>query len=911
MRKLRLDSNQASMVTRLRPQQSGWIFRLVGFLFASAVFIASITPSWAFAQSTSDSWSEPVNLSHSGVATNANIVAGSDGLVHAVWQDDLGEYLYSRFEGGQWSTPERTGLNRVFRLPGPAEPVDPFQLANYTGPNPLFITGPDKRIFAFWINPEGRVYVSNVDAQNFKDEVAWGSGRLITPGAAYFAAAVDALGTLHVAFLRTEDDSDNPPGVYYTRSDNNGGGWTKPVRLYESPYLRTLDRGEAHLSITTAEIEDTQRVYIVWDNRPRKEVFLAQSTDEGQTWEQPELVAGPVQNSGLAGPFNVQVGTFRNSVVLIWQNGQPEGPCAQFYKFSRDAGKTWNEPQPMLEDLVGCAQSNEFLAGWPNRPGNPLYLLTETKHQSLLIAWDGRQWSQPQEQPILSGFEEPEIYTEVIYGCHRASLSGKRLYVVGCDQGGGGDVWVTSRDLGSNTSWFSPPAWGQPSTLTRDNPEMRAVELVATGDDLIHAFFSQREERAIYYTYWDGALWSRINPVLELPEGEAGSPVIAAGLENELFLFVPNNRGALYFSRATSDSAAFESGWSPLTRLEVGHDGEIGGVDVAKDTAGSLYVTYSVPLNEARGIYLIQSKDNGISWSEPLQVFNGVIAGFNLVGVPSLVTADNGFLHIIWKEQSIQADGTPQSLSLYYTRSEDGGHTFSDPELLLEEPVAWQEIAADGKGNLHLLWQWQDTSTTVWDQVSLDGGRSWQVAQGLPVEGTAVTIMEDPAGQLHVIDAGPGSLGHWLWDGSRWQHEASLDWTSALQHEDSVELLAATVNKQGEIVVVLGISTNVDDAAEQNILYSTHTLKLPLPAVQELPSQTLLTPTLTPASTPALFPTPTIAVEIEPTSAQDQTDLNETGNGISPIATTLIPVALLLLSVLGIVIRRSTRAGDQ
>ena len=282
---------------------------------------------------------------------------------------------------------------------------------------------------------------------------------------------------------------------------------------------------------------------------------------------------------------------------------------------------------------------------------------------------------------------------------------------------------------------FSRLVWSQLSPVTSDNLEMEAVELVATDDGLIHAFFSQHQDPAIYYTYWDGELWSRITPVLKLPEGEAGWPAIAAGPENELFLIAPNNQGALYFSRATSGNAVIESSWSTPTRLGIGHDGEIGSVDVAWDAAGTVYVAYSVPVNEERGIYLVQSKDHGTTWSEPLQVFNGAAAGFDLVGAPSLLTSENGFLHIIWKQQSIQGDGVPQPLSLYYTRSEDGGHTFSDAELVVEEPVAWREIVTDGKGNLHLLWQPQDTLTTVWDQVSLDGGRSWQFPQGLPDEG--------------------------------------------------------------------------------------------------------------------------------------------------------------------------------
>ena len=880
--------------------------------FAIAVLILSATPSGALAQSGDDPWSPPLNLSHSGVATDPDIVIDSEGHVHVLWFDDAASYLYTQFDGKEWSAPETTDLNSIFRMPGPDVPADPFQLANYSGPNPLFIPGPDQRVFAFWIKPEGRVYISNVEAQSFGDKAAWGSARLITPGATSFAAAVDALGHLHFAFLVTADDPDNPPGIYYIKSDNNGGGWTKPVLLYESPYLRTLSAGEANLSLATAGTEDKLRVYVAWDNRPRKQVFMAQSADGGVSWEQPELIAGPAPNSGLAGPFKVRVGTLQNSVVLIWQNGQPEGPCTQFYKFSPDAGKTWNEPQPMLQDLMDCAQSNEFLTGLTDNSGDPSFLLTETKSQVVLTAWDGRRWSQPQTQEILSGFEEPEIYTEVLYGCHQASLVGRRLYVVGCDEGERGDVWVTSRELGSKSSWFAPPAWSQPSPLTSDNPMIDAIKLVATGDDLIHAFFSQREERAIYYSYWDGALWSRLTPVLEIPEGEAGSPAIAAGTDNELFLFVLNNRGALYFSRAASSNAAIQSSWSTPIRLEIGHDGEIAAIDVAKDAAGSLYLAYSVALNDARGIYLVQSEDNGTSWSEPLQVFNGATAGFDLVGAPSLVLSDNGFLHILWKEVSIQGDGVPQALSLYYTRSEDGGRTFSDPELLLEEPTAWQEIMADGKGNLHLLWRWQKTMATVWDQVSSDGGRSWQVAQGLPVDGMAVDSMEDPTGQLHLINADPGALGHWLWDGSRWQNEAPLNWTAASQPGETVDLLAVAANEQGEMVVVLALLTG--DAAEQSLIYSTHTLQLAReqPAAKATQTTTRLPPTVTPATpTPGSLPTPTGASEVEPTSAPGETDPSENGNGISPITMTLIPLALLLLSVLGVVIRRATRVKEQ
>jgi hypothetical protein len=890
------------------------MFSLVRLLFASVLFIAFLTPSWVFAQSADDVWAEPLNLSRSGVAEDPAIVIDSEGVVHVVWRDDLANYVYTRLDGDEWRTPETTNLDLLFRVPIPGESVEPSQLSNYSGPNPLFIAGPDRYVFAFWITPQGGVFTSLVESQNFEDVAAWGSGRLVSPGAASFAAAIDARGELHVAFLRTADDPANPPGIYYTRSKNSGRNWANPVLLYESPYLRTLGEGEAHLSLATAGAEDALRVIVAWDNRPRKQVLLSQSADGGRSWEQPVLVAGPAPGSGSAGPFDIHVGADQNNVVLVWQNGQPGGACSQIYQSSSDAGATWSDPQPMIEDLLGCAQSNEFVTGLADSPDNLLYFLTETQGQVYLTAWDGLQWSQPRAQPILSGFEEPEIYTQVIYGCHRAYLFGERLYVVGCDQGGGGDVWVTSRDLGSATALFSSPTWSQPAPVTSVDFEAASVELTATGDDMIHGFFSKPGDPAIYYTRWDGLTWSRVTPVVKLPDGEAGWPAVTAGSGDELFLVARSSGGSLYFSRATSGGATRASSWSTPTRLGTVHNGEIGSADVARDAVGTVYAAYSVPVNEERGIYLVQSKDKGASWSEPLQVFDGEAAGFDLVGAPSLLTSENGLLHVIWKQQSIQGDGVPQNLSLHYARSEDGGRTFGDAELVVEEPVTWREIAADDKGNLHLLWQQPDTMTTVWDQVSRDGGRTWQFPQGLPDAGMTVTITVDSVGRLHLIEAGPGSLGHWLWDGSRWQLEAPFHWSLASQQEEPVELLAASINKQGNMVVVLVVPTGAGDAAERILLYSIRTLELPRreTAIEEVPTQTRVPPTLTPA-TPTLdrLSTPASTVEGDPADSQDQTDRNETNDRVSPFTIALIPVALLLLSVLGMMIRRASRVNDR
>jgi hypothetical protein len=571
----------------------------------------------------------------------------------------------------------------------------------------------------------------------------------------------------------------------------------------------------------------------------------------------------------------------------------------------------------MVDDLLGCAQSNEFVPRSANSAEGPLYFLAEAKSQVFLTAWNDLEWSQPQAQPILSDFEEPEIFTEVDFSCRRPALSGNRLFMVGCDEGQGGDVWVTSRDLGADASSLEPPVWSQLSPVTSSHLALEAVELVTTEDGSIHAFFSQHEDSAIYYTRWDGESWSRVAPVLKLPDGEAGSPAIATGPGNELFLIAPNKRGALYFSRAISDDALLQSNWSPLARLAVGQDAEIGSVDIAWDARGTIYVVYSVPVNQNRGIYLVLSKDHGTTWSEPVQVFDGAAAAFDFIGAPSLLISTDGVAHVIWKVQSVQGDGLRQPISLYYARSEDGIHTFSVAAPVVEEPVAWREIMMDVKGNLHLLWQPQNTPSTLWDQISLDGGQTWQYPQGLPEAGTLAAVTSDPDGRLHLMGVSPTSLGHWIWNGNGWQTEAPLHWSSTSQQEAAAKFLAAAVNKQGKMIVLLAEPTGVGDVTQTNLLYSNRAIELSRKqtATPEISTPTPLAPASTPIPpTPMPSPTPAAAVDVELTNSQSQTDGQTEGNvtndPLLPFTMAIVPVAVLLFIVLGIVVRGGTR-GDE
>ena len=190
------------MLRRLGSRQCEWMFKLIRLWIAGVLFIASNSPSTALAQTTDSTWTEPLNLSHSGVATDPAIVIDSEAVVHAVWQDDLANFIYTQLDGDQWSAPEMTELDRLFRIPAAG---DGSQLASYAGPNPLFIAGPGPYIFAFWISPEGKLFTSKVTNQNFQHVSAWDPAGAIASDVASFSVTVDSGGEWNLAFLHIVD----------------------------------------------------------------------------------------------------------------------------------------------------------------------------------------------------------------------------------------------------------------------------------------------------------------------------------------------------------------------------------------------------------------------------------------------------------------------------------------------------------------------------------------------------------------------------------------------------------------------------------------------------------------------------------------------------------------------------------
>ncbi len=158
-------------------------------------------------------------------------------------------------------------------------------------------------------------------------------------------------------------------------------------------------------------------------------------------------------------------------------------------------------------------------------------------------------------------------------------------------------------------------------------------------------------------------------------------------------------------------------------------------------------------------IFFARSIDGGRSFSAPINLSDtpaGAGKGrltrdFWHNGSHDLTLGANGEIYAVWSEY----EG-----ALRFSRSEDGGESFSEPLHLagsFAEPARAPSLAAGAGGDLHLAWTvGEDRGGDVYLARSLDGGRTFgphrKVAPGDGhAEGPKIAV--DAAGTLHLVYA--------------------------------------------------------------------------------------------------------------------------------------------------------------
>jgi|GEM_PF-827454 len=149
------------------------------------------------------------------------------------------------------------------------------------------------------------------------------------------------------------------------------------------------------------------------------------------------------------------------------------------------------------------------------------------------------------------------------------------------------------------------------------------------------------------------------------------------------------------------------------------------GHNLAYDPLGNLHFVYHEKIGERRFVYHVSSSDGGQTWTSPFQIDSTLFYG----GMPSIAVDSAGNLHVAWHARATSND----QFNIYYSRSEDGGQTWTAPVRLsyavTGHDLLYPSIAVDPAGNVHVVWNSalyvDNYRGDIYHAYSTDGGKNW------------------------------------------------------------------------------------------------------------------------------------------------------------------------------------------
>ncbi len=342
------------------------------------------------------------------------------------WGDAIG---YPRLEGGVWSQPID-----VLRNPSSWD----FSV------RPPAITAANGRLHVVWSSSTD-LYYSSAPLDTALSSKDWTKPVSIAGGNGGPSIVADSQGVLHVTTL---DSSGADPGIYYTRSADNGSSWSDPVRLSSSaPTAQPL---ASQAFSTYMLVDEDDNLHVAWTDRYRPGLYYVQSQDGGNTWSEPFLIDAPDNAEDTRDITWPSIGKSGDGLLhLIWQAGHEtkNESCARYQRVSTDKGLTWNPRERILSRFMGCLGWNMML----NDSSGTLHMLSigrdalsgaTIETRPFHMVWTGATWSEPEWIAGVSspndtwdakGIDEPQL----------AISEGNRLHAVYVTRDR--RVWYTSK----------------------------------------------------------------------------------------------------------------------------------------------------------------------------------------------------------------------------------------------------------------------------------------------------------------------------------------------------------------------------------------------------------------------------------------------------------------------------------
>ncbi len=685
-------------------------------------------------------WTRPLNLSRSGAASNPLLIAAPDGRLQAFWWDRFDGVMTSVSDGQTWSGPISSPLSKNLT-------TTPYITMDSMG-----------KLNAFWLE-NGRQMYSQMEFAR----AVWLNPVRLAESVATFDITPTRTGRLAQVYVRPLNTIPVPSGLYFTK-EYVTGSWSVPISIRNSIYFRPLTPEMGYIRVvemnlsgassaaTAANAPSVPVLILGWDDPQQRQSLFSYSLDGGTQWQEAEVVG---TGEGSSSHLRLAPLLGDKGLLRIWEESE-ESACKLYQQelvmvvdqasaanptqpLSPDS---WSKPSPIFENVSVCPQGDSF---WPYQDG-VIWIWGEGSDRLTLNEWQPGvgEWTEPVEASFR--FEDEETLQTVSLDDLHAVVSGDQLVVIGIDPTTN-EAWVTMTrisDLGMAVA--SPSSWAEPAELAiEDQPK----DLPAVGIDRkgrTHLIWSVASEQlgadspgdTLYYVRAEEGEFSRAVGIVPPVEGKiANQPALLvvpqAAEETDLLHLVWSGEtgGQILYSRSVADEAFNPGSWTAPVSI-ASHTGAKW-PRIGADASGRLYVLYIVPLNEARGVYLVSSADRGKSWSEPVQVFNAAASGWPMVDHPSLSVAPDGVLRAAWVQAPLPGTGVSQGI--YYAYSTDGGRVWSVPFEIATRGYAWPSLAVVG-GQVHLVFGQTNTERIYYRWAAIDQqgekAENWSITGGVP-----------------------------------------------------------------------------------------------------------------------------------------------------------------------------------
>lgn len=144
---------------------------------------------------------------------------------------------------------------------------------------------------------------------------------------------------------------------------------------------------------------------------------------------------------------------------------------------------------------------------------------------------------------------------------------------------------------------------------------------------------------------------------------------------------------------------------------------------VSADSNGTIYIAWEDDTDTNSNILFCRSTDGGATFSTPINLSNTAGFSFN----PRMAVGSAGNVDVVWE------DDTPGNTAIRFSHSSNSGVTFTAPINLSNDSAdsGSQQIAADTTGDIYVVWEHDSLNLGIFFSRSTDGGATFSAPTDL------------------------------------------------------------------------------------------------------------------------------------------------------------------------------------